>query len=392
MKKRYLTAINKESAHLLTRIGEIETSLRSLNPTKVPIFRERAKDKYRPDYIHDRGFFLNKGKKVTRGTPAFLPKMDKSLPNNRLGVAKWLMDKDNPLTARVAVNRIWSRLFGKGIVETEEDFGNQGMLPTNPELLDWLAVNYRENGWSRKKLIKTIVMSATYKQTSDSNAILNKKDPSNQYFARGPRVRMTAEMIRDSALKAAGLLSDKMYGQPIMPYQPPGIWKSTYNYRKWVVSKGQDKYRRAIYIYRKRTSTYPSLTTFDATSREVCTVRRIKSNTPLQALVTLNDKVYVEAAQAFARRIIKTGGSDKEKISYLFKTSLSRKPLDAEVAIIEKLLKNRRAFYKSNPKDALSFSTKPLGDLPADIKAAEAAAWTAVCNTIMNLDEFLTKR
>ena len=356
----------------------------------TPIMRDKIKD-LRPNYVHESGFFLNKGKKVAPGTPKFLHAMKKDLPRNRLGFAKWLMDKENPLTARVAVNRIWAQIFGRGIVETEEDFGNQGTMPSHPDLIDWLALEYMNNGWSQKKLIKTILSSATYKQTSKVTAELARKDKFNVWFARGPRFRMTAEMIRDSSLQVSGLLSKKMYGHSVMPYQPPGLWKSTYNTKKWETSKGEDKYRRGLYTYLKRTSPYPTMTAFDAPSRELCTARRIRSNTPLQALVTLNDPVYVEAAQAFARKIINSAKTDEERIQLAYKTALSRNADSTEIAAISTLLNERLNFYKSNQKDAQKMAEVPLGKVPGTMNITETAAWTTVCNVILNLDEFLTK-
>ena len=378
-----LKKINQEIAKLKNREKQNLGSL-------TPIMRDRSKN-LRPNFIHESGFFLNKGKTVKPGTPKFLHSMKKDLPRNRLGFSKWLMDKENPLTARVAVNRIWAQIFGRGIVESEEDFGNQGTMPSHPDLIDWLALEFMNNGWSQKKLIKTIVTSSTYKQSSKVSAELAQKDKFNVWLARGPRFRMTAEMIRDSSLQAAGLLSPKMYGPSVMPYQPEGLWKSTYNTRKWVTSKGEDKYRRGLYTYLKRTSPYPTMTAFDAPSREICTARRIRSNTPLQALVTLNDPVYVEAAQAFARKLINAEKEDSKRIQLAYKTALSRQADSTEVEAITKLLKQRIEYYKSNKEDALKMAQVPLGKVPGNMNVSEAAAWSSVCNVILNLDEFLTK-
>lgn len=373
------------------KIATLKANERKNLGSSTPIMRELAQEKYRPNFIHERGFFLNKGDKVSPKTPEFLHQMNKDATKNRLGFSKWLMDKKNPLTARVAVNRVWAQIFGLGIVETEEDFGNQGTMPSNPDLIDWLAVEFMENGWSQKRLIKTILMSTTYKQSSKVSAQLARDDQFNTLLARGPRFRMTAEMIRDSSLQVSGLLSSKMYGHSVMPYQPPGLWKSTYNTKRWETSKGENKFRRGLYTYLKRTSPYPTMTAFDAPSREICTARRIRSNTPLQALVTLNDPVYIEAAQAFARRLIQSKKSNENRIQLAYEMALSRKADSTEIAAISKLLSERSKFYKDNKADAQSMAEVPLGKIPAKMDLTEAAAWTAVCNVIFNLDEFLTK-
>lgn len=399
--KNYLAKVKKplksqfiESHSELKKINSKIARLKSEEKRNLgsltPIMRDKSKG-LRPNYIHERGFFLNKGKAVKPGTPEFLHSMSEDLPKNRLGFAKWLMDKRNPLTARVAVNRVWAQIFGRGIVESEEDFGNQGTMPSHPDLIDWLALNFMENAWSQKKLIKTILMSSTYKQSSQVSAQLAKEDKFNIWLARGPRFRMTAEMIRDSSLQVAGLLSKKMYGHSVMPYQPPGLWKSTYNTRKWETSKGENKYRRGLYTYLKRTSPYPTLTAFDAPSREICTARRIRSNTPLQALVTLNDPVFVEAAQAFARLLIKQSSDSDKRIQLAYKMALSRKAESTELTALKELLQNRLSFYNENPAEAQKMAEIPLGKVPGNINVSEAAAWTSVCNVIFNLDEFLTK-
>ncbi len=240
--------------------------------------------------------------------PAAFNKFPDGAPLNRLGVAEWLVSPDNPLTPRVWANRIWARLFGIGIVETEEDFGALGSPPTNPELLDWLAAEYRDGGWSLKKLIKTIVMSNTYRQASDITPALSEADPRNLFQSRGSRFRLGAEAVRDQALAVAGLLSPKMGGPPVMPPQPAGLWRSTYSGKSWIDAEGEDRFRRGLYTYLKRTTPYPSMITFDGGSGEVCQIRRLRTNTPLQALVTLNDPVFLEAAAGLARRMVAEPG------------------------------------------------------------------------------------
>jgi hypothetical protein len=308
-------------------IAALDKDIGKIKGPSIPIMRELPADKQRLTHIHERGDFLSKGTVVQPGVPTAFHPLPEGAPANRLGAAEWLMHPDNPLTARVAVNRIWARLFGRGIVETEEDFGTQGFLPTHPELLDWLAVEYREKGWSLKELCRLLVTSNTYRQDSRVTPELLERDPRNLWLARAPRFRMDAEMIRDATLHAAGILDPTMHGPSVMPLQPEGIWRSTYNARKWVTSAGGDARRRALYTYHKRTSPYPSAITFDATSREVCTIRRFPTNTPLQALVTLNDPAYLEAARALAAEAWgRSEGRLAEAIQHAWERVLIRTP------------------------------------------------------------------
>ena len=255
----------------------------------VPVMVELPPDKHRDTHVLVKGNFLTPGAKVEAGTPAFLPPLPAGVAKDRLGVAQWLVSPDNPLTARVAVNRYWAQLFGTGIVETEEDFGTQGELPSNPELLDFLALEYIRLKWDTKALLREIVTSATYRQSAKVTPELLAKDPHNRLLTRGPRFRLEAEMVRDQALQVSGLLSRKMHGPSVYPPQPPGLWQAAFNgQRNWTTSTGEDKYRRGLYTFWRRTVPYPSMAAFDAPSREVCNVRRIRTNTPLQAFVTLN--------------------------------------------------------------------------------------------------------
>ena len=259
----------------------------------------------RPSYeLRERGSFTARAGRVYARTPSALHPMRDDLPVNRLGLARWLVDENNPLVARVAVNRFWEQIFGRGLVETSEDFGAQGALPSHPELLDWLATEFMANKWSQKSILRTIVRSSTYRQSSAVRPALEERDPYNRLLARGPRVRMEAEMVRDVALAASGLLSAKMYGPSVYPLQPAGIWNMPYNSDKWTTSEGEDRYRRSLYTFWRRTSPYPSFMTFDATSREFCQVRRVRTNTPLQALTLLNDPASFEAARALAGRMM----------------------------------------------------------------------------------------
>ncbi|MFN7922811.1 MAG: PSD1 and planctomycete cytochrome C domain-containing protein [Bryobacteraceae bacterium] len=311
--------------------------------TSTLIMRELAPEKRRRTRIHERGSFLNPGADVEPAVPAAFHPLPEGAPRNRLGLAKWLMDPENPLVARVAVNRFWARLFGTGIVESEEDFGSQGMLPSHPELLDWLATEYIRLGWDTKALLETIVLSATYRQSSDVTPALTKRDPYNRILARGPRFRLDSEIVRDQALAASGLLSAKMYGAPVMPWQPDGIWQMEYNSERWSPSPGEDKYRRALYTFWRRTAPYPAAMNFDSPSGETCTMRRIRTNTPLQALTTLNDPVQMEAAQRLALRVANdTGQTAEQRAERMFRMVLVRPPRPEETLRLVKLHREAR--------------------------------------------------
>ena len=372
---------------LLARKEELEKQIPS-----TPIFRDLAADQHRITRIMRKGSFLDQGDPVEPGVLAAFHQLPAGKPLDRLALAKWLIDRDNPLTARVTVNRFWSRIFGQGIVSTEEDFGTQGAKPNNPELLDWLAVEFTEKGWDMKQLLRTIVTSATYRQSSVVAPALAARDPANQLLARGPRLRLGAETIRDQALAVSGLLSYKQGGPSVYPPQPDGIWKFT-DLTKWPgTSRGEDRYRRGLYTFARRLAPYPSMTTFDAPSREVCTLRRQPTNTPLQAFVTLNDPVYVEAAQALARRIVREGGTDgRARLSYGIQLCLARPPRAEQVDTLLELLKSESDFYRNNPAEAERLATEPLGPVPKEMNPAELAAWTVVANVLLNLDGVLTK-
>jgi hypothetical protein len=322
--------------------------------------------------------------------------MPDNAPANRLGLARWLVDENNPLTARVTVNRFWEQIFGRGLVETSEDFGAQGERPSHPELLDWLAVEFmnpaksptRPIPWSMKSLIRLIVTSSTYRQSSVTTAALRENDPYNRLLARGPRFRMEAEMIRDTTLAASGLLSGKLGGPSVFPLQPEGVWKSPYSGARWIVSKGEDRFRRGLYTFVRRSSPHPAMMSFDATSREYCTARRVRTNTPLQALTTLNDEAAMEAARGLAKRMIEEGGDDlKARLIYGFRACVSRIPEEKEVERLAALYRRQSGNFAANAaeagKVARGHSTKST--------AAEFAAWTMVANVLLNLDETLTK-
>ncbi len=339
--------------------------------------------------VHVRGAFLTVGDKVCAGTPFILnPLSDDQMPN-RLGLANWLVSEDNPLTARVTVNRFWEQLFGRGIVETSEDFGTQGSPPTDPQLLDWLATEFMRDGWSMKKILRVMVTSATFRQSSRATPELEEKDPYNLLLARGPRFRMPAEMVRDVALAAGGLLSPKIGGPSVYPYQPEGVWDRPYSDDKWEQSKGEDLYRRSLYTFIRRTSPYPSWTSFDAPTREFCTVRRVRTNTPLQALTTLNDPVFFAAAQALGRRIVQEGGADSTaRVTYGFRRCLTRRPTAPELDRILAYYREEVGYYQKDPK-AASLVAKGYTGPPANLP--EVAAWTMVSNVLLNLDGALTE-
>ncbi|MBX3411732.1 MAG: PSD1 domain-containing protein [Pirellulales bacterium] len=358
--------------------------------TTVPIMRDGTP---RPSFVYHRGEFLSPGDPVTPGTPAVLHAAPAETKLDRLGLAQWIVSPDNPLTARVAVNRLWQELFGIGLVETAEEFGMQGDPPSHPELLDWLAVEYRESGWDTKRLLKQLVMSATYRQSSKLHPELATRDPYNRLLARGPRVRLAAETIRDQALAISGLLSKKMFGPPVQPQQPSfGLAAAFGSSTDWETSQGEDAHRRAIYTRWRRNLPYPSLVAFDAPERNVCSLRRMRTNTPLQALVTLNDPVFVECAQALARRVLAdTGATTAERTARAIRLAVGRAATPEETDRLVALFDQAQASLASDEAKATALATNPMGPLPAGMNPIEAAAWTVVANVVLNLDETLTK-
>jgi hypothetical protein len=360
----------------------------------VPVMRELAENRRRKTAIQIRGNFLVKGKEVHEGVPASLHPFPAGEPVNRLGLARWLVHPDNPLTARIVVNRTWEQLFGVGLVSTSEDWGVRGEMPSHPELLDWLATELVRTGWDVKKLVRLIVTSAVYRQSSQLKPELLARDPANRLLARGPRIRLSAEAVRDQALAVSGLLSRKMFGPSVYPVQPKmGLSAAFSSSTDWEASKGEDRYRRGLYTFWRRSVPYPSMATFDAPESNVCTVRRIPTNTPLQALVTMNDPVYVEASQALARRIVAEGGSTaKERAIYGFRRCLARPPSEAEANRIVSLFEEAKKRYSADAKRALSMATEPLGPAPQGADMPELAAWTVVGNVLINLDEMFLKR
>lgn len=375
------------------RAAELDKQIAQIQPVTVPVMKELPGDKRRVTKIQQRGNFMVLGDEVQPGTPAAFQPLPPG-PADRLALAKWLVDPANPLTARVLANRYWEKLFGIGLVGTSEDFGSQGELPSHPELLDWLATELVESGWDGKGLVKKIVMSSAYRQSSQVEPQTIERDPENRLISRGPRFRMAAETIRDQALAIAGLLSDKRHGPPVNPPQPSiGLSAAFGSGIDWKTSEGEDRYRRGIYTAWRRSNPYPSMATFDAPNREVCTLRRSRSNTPLQALVTLNDPVYVEAAQGLARRMFAEGGATaQERAAYGFKLCVARSPEANELQTLIALHQQAIEDLKGRPEEAKRLATDPLGPLPEGADAIELAAWTALANVLLNLDETLMRR
>jgi hypothetical protein len=352
--------------------------------TRLPILIENPPYMARKTNVFERGNWMILGEEVNPKTPAEFGGWQEKWPANRLGFAYWLTSAENPLTSRTLVNRVWDQLFGRGIVRTLEDMGSQSDPPSHPELLDYLAwKTMNDYGWSMKSLIREIVTSATYKQSSAISAEAYQKDPDNQWYARGPRFRLSAEQVRDQALAVAGLLSTKMYGPGVKPHQPEGIWQTVYNGESWTESEGEDRYRRGIYTFLKRTSPYPSFISFDAGSREVCLSKRLVTNTPLQALVTLNDPVYLEAARVLGKNVWqKNAGKPEKAISEAYRQLLFGSISEAKKKTMLELFQNAKNEFSQNPKSLEEFypGAKP-----------EEAAMAVVANALMNLDEFLTK-
>lgn len=357
------------------------------HPTAL-VLAERPPHYPRPTFVHKRGEYTQPTEQVRPGVPAVLPPLPKGAKPDRLAFARWLVSGENPLTARVTVNRAWAAFFGRGLVRTTEDFGFQGEPPTHPELLDWLAVEFVRSGWSLKKLHKFIVLSATYRQSSRVTPALLEKDPKNERLARGPRVRLEAELIRDSVLAASGLLSPKVGGPSVFPPQPASVTaEGAYGQLKWEPSPGEDRYRRGLYTFAKRTAPFAMATTFDAPSGEACVARREVSNTPLQALTLLNDAVFLEAAQALGRQIAAAAGTPATKASQLFRRCLVRPPTDDELRLMV-------GFYETQRRRLVTQSAD-LGNLSGGREVLqpliERAAWTATARAVLNLDEMVTK-
>ncbi|PYV91777.1 MAG: hypothetical protein DMG05_06445 [Acidobacteria bacterium] len=351
----------------------------------------------RETFVLGRGEYSNKGEKVSAGVPASLPPLPKELPRNRLGLAKWLVSPSHPLTSRVVVNRYWQNYFGTGMVKTAEDFGSQGEPPSHAELLDWLATEFMRTGWDVKAMQRLILTSATYRQSSRVTPELLEKDPENRLLARGPRFRLPAETVRDSALAISGLLNGEIGGPSAYPYQPKGLWEELafgdiFSGQSYTPGSGKDLYRRSMYTVWKRTVPPPSLATFDAPDREKCTARRARTNTPLQALVLLNDPTYVEAARGLAQRMITEAGRDPaQRINFGFRLATARKPEPREVAVLVQTAKQQLAEYRRHKDEAAKLLGVGESKYDPQLDVSELAAWTSVASSILNLDETVSK-
>jgi hypothetical protein len=364
-------------------IDRLRRSLAQADTTLV--MQERPAENPRPTYLHHRGEFLQPRERVEPAVPAALHAFPKGTARNRLEFARWLVARANPLVGRVTVNREWAAFFGTGIVKTAEDFGLQGELPSHPELLDWLASEF-VGDWSLKRLHRLIVTSSTYRQSSRVTPALLARDPNNRLLARGPRVRLEAEVVRDSVLRASGLLALKVGGPSVFPPQPPGVTtEGTYGKLEWRVSPGLDRHRRGLYTFRKRTAPFAFDSTFDAPSGEVCVARREVSNTPLQALTMLNDAVILEAAQALGRQLSAGNGAVEDRVHRLFHRVLSRPPSADEVRLLVRFYETQKGRFARKELDAAALAGEGAGDVN------ERAAWTALARVLFNLDETITK-
>ncbi len=387
----WFARIDEKTAPLLAEVKAIEAKLPRKPEMDVRVIRERSGDRRMTHVLH-RGEFKQPADAVEAGTLSVLPPVEhRGGAGDRLDLARWLVSGENPLPPRVVANEIWANLFGEGIVATLNDFGVRGDRPTHPELLDWIAAEFVGNGWSRKKLIKTITLSNTYRQSSDHRPELTDIDPKNHLLARQNRFRVDAEIVRDFSLSAAGLLSDKIGGPSVFPPIPPGVADVNYNSAfKWNVSPGEDRYRRGMYTFFKRTAPHPNLMTFDCPDSNVTTVQRTRSNTPLAALITLNNETFVEASQALAKRVLTDlpAADDRARLDHAFRLCLSRAPEPTETDRLGSLLETSRAWYRQNPEAAKTF----IGNYAVESASpVETAAWIATLRVVLNLDEFLTR-
>ena len=391
----YLHGEDETYQTLSKQIDQLSKKLVDLRKPMTTVMVMGDLEKPRDTFVLNRGAYDSPtDKKVTADTMSALPPMTADAPRNRFGLAQWLFSDDHPLTARVAVNRYWQLFFGAGLVPTPEDFGSQGEFPSNPELLDYLAVDFRNHGWNVKRLVKQIVMSATYRQSSAAPPELYSRDPTNKYLARGPRFRLQGEFIRDTALALSGLLNKKFGGPGVKPYQPPGLWAEVGlgGNPKFVQDHGDKLYRRSIYTYWKRSAPPPSMQIFDAPTREKCTIKRPRTNTPLQALVTLNDIQFVEASRHFAERILREGGGeDDDRLAFAFRIATSRYPESAELVVLKELLSAAKAKYQSDPDAANELLSAGESKSNENLDPADHAAWTIVASAILNLDETLVR-
>jgi hypothetical protein len=359
--------------------------------TEVMVMEEMRRPKLA--FILKRGAYDAHGEEVSANTPAALPQFPADRPRNRLGLARWLLAPDHPLTARVTVNRLWQMMFGNGLVETSDNFGSQGTPPTHPELLDWLACDFTEHSWDVKRMLKTIALSATYRQSSRTTPELLARDPDNRLLARAPSRRLTAEMLRDQALAVSGLLTEKLGGPSVKPYQPEGLWEVAMGSPRYDRSKGPDLYRRSLYTFWKRTVPHPAMITFDAAERNVCIVRRQSTSTPLQALALLNDPQIAETARFLGQRMLQEGGATpKEQVTWVFRMATGRSASEREAKVLTRLFVEQKELFKADSKAAEQLLR--VGDARNDPKlnSINLAASAVLALTVLNHDDAVMRR
>ena len=407
------------AASLGARVDELAAGREAVGVVRTPVMEELPADRRRDTHVLVRGNFMQKAEQVHAAVPSAFGALPADAPVDRLSFARWLVSPENPLTARVAVNRVWARLFGRGLVPTEGDFGSQGELPSHPELLDWLAIEFISSGWDQRALLRTIVSSETYRQASVMDGRGRELDPDGTWLSRYPRQRLEAEMVRDTTLRAAGLLSSKRFGPSVFPPQPDGLWQAAFNgQRNWQESMGEDRYRRGVYVFMRRTIPYPMLATFDAPSREACTVCRTPTNTPLQAFVTLNDPAFLEPARVLGARYAHRATTDdrgslgpgrevaegpdglaRALLEELLSQALQRPAGAEQVDVLTELLADARgAFADPGARGFVgaggAWSTgleAQEAEVLAGVDPVEVAAWTVAASTVLNMDSFLTK-
>ncbi|WP_013629912.1 DUF1553 domain-containing protein [Rubinisphaera brasiliensis] len=396
LRKHYLAAIDKQAIALNGQQQKVQKRLEGLKKKIVTCMVMKEQDKPRETYVLMRGHYASpdENRPVDPSVPSVFPPLPEDAPKNRLGLARWLVHPDHPLTARVTVNRYWMMLFGRGLVSTAMDFGSQGAFPTHPELLDWLAVDFVESGWDIKRMLKQMIMSATYRQSSLASAELVGRDAENELLARGPRFRLQGEMIRDTALAVSGLLVEEVGGPGVKPYQPAGLWNEvslSANVR-FKRDDGEKLYRKSMYIYWKRSAPHPGMVIFDAPTRESCTVQRPRTNTPLQALYTLNDEQFVEAGRKLAERMMREGGpTNPEKIRFAYLLLTAQEPSHRALAALEELFRGEQATYTANPQAAQELLGIGEAGRDESLPVADLAAWTIVANVLLNMDAALVR-
>jgi hypothetical protein len=380
-----------ETKELVARRKHLTNAVRRAGPPQVLVLADDPAP--RSTHLLRRGDYREPAEQVEPGVPGWLHPLPADAPPNRLGLAKWLVDPANPLTARVTVNRWWGEIFGRGIVPTTDDFGTQGELPTHPELLDWLALEFAtgERPWSMKHILRLIVTSATYRQSSSTGAEQFRRDPHNALLARGPRVRLDAELIRDQALAVSGRLNRHVGGPPAYPPQPAKLWDEITGNEdgSYPEARGAERFRRGIYTVFRRGAPYPSLQALDWPERSVCVGRRFRTNTPAQALVLLNDPAFLELYAAFARRIMEGGGDDRQKITWALRTCVARRPREEELRVLTELVENKRREFAADPRRAEQFLKQ--SSVPRDEHSIDLAAWSLVSRALLNLDESITR-